>query len=108
MSQFAQLEQLCRTIEQRKTSDPKDSYVAKMLLKGPLKIAKKVGEEGVEVAIAAAASDRGQVVLESSDLLFHLLLLWQAMGIVPSEVMEELVRREARSGLEEKASRSEE
>ena len=108
MTEFAQLDTLVRNIAARKLADPKDSYVAKMLLKGPLKIAKKVGEEAVEVSIAAAANDRGQVVLESSDLLFHLLLLWQAMGVTPAQVMEELKRREARSGIEEKASRSDE
>ena len=105
MSQFDQLDILTARIAERRTADPKVSHVAKLMKKGPLKIAKKLGEEAVETAIAAAANDRGQVVYESVDLLFHLLVLWQAFNIPVSEVMQEVARREAMSGLEEKASR---
>ena len=61
----------------------------------------------VETAIAAAQNNREEVVAESADLLFHLLVLWQAMGIAPADVMAELTRREAQSGVEEKAARVE-
>ena len=105
MSQFAQLDILCAMIAQRRNADPKASHVAKLLKKGPLKIAKKLGEEAVETAIAAASGDRAQVVYESSDVLFHLLVLWQAFEIRPEEVMQELARREGISGIAEKASR---
>lgn len=108
MSQFEQLDALLVTIQERKSADPKESNVAKLLKKGPLKIAKKLGEEAVETAIAAASADRGQVIYESSDLLFHLLVLWQSMNIRPSEVMQELARREGVSGIEEKKSRPQE
>ena len=105
MSAFTQLDTLVRTIDARKDADPKASHVAKMLKKGTLKIAKKLGEEAVETAIAAANNDREQVVYESSDLLFHLMLLWHAMGVSPAEVMQELARRDGVSGIAEKASR---
>ena len=107
MSSFDQMDRLCGIIADRATADPKQSYVAKLALKGPLKVAKKLGEEAVEVAIAAAVKDRAQVVAESADLLFHLLVLWRVMDIAPEAVMEELKRREAKTGLEEKAARPE-
>ncbi len=107
-SEFTQMDILLRTIEERRTADPKESQVAKLLKKGPLKIAKKLGEEAVETAIAAASADRGQVIYESSDLLFHLLVLWRSMDIRPAEVMQELARREGMSGIAEKAARPQE
>lgn len=105
MSQFAYLETLAATIASRAGGDPKLSYTAKLLKRGPAKIAKKLGEEGVEVAISAAQGSREEVVAESADLLFHLLTLWQAMHIKPEQVMAELERRQHISGIEEKASR---
>ena len=100
------LQRLFTTIESRRNADPAASYVAKMLGKGTAKIAKKVGEEGVEVAIAAAQADRAATVRESADLVFHLMLLWAAMGIAPTDVMAELERREGVSGIEEKKKRA--
>lgn len=105
MSAFTQLDTLVATIAARVGEDAATSYVAKMLAKGPAKIAQKVGEEAVETAIAAAANQRDQIVYESADLLFHLLMLWQAAGIQPTEIMEELKRREGTSGIAEKAAR---
>jgi len=107
MSKFAYLDELMLTIESRRDADPKTSHIAKMLKKGPAKIAKKVGEEAVEVAIASAQHDSTQIIYESADLLFHLMLLWKAHGIEPEIVMAELKRREATSGITEKASRTE-
>ncbi len=107
MSAFSYLDTLIATIASRVGGDPKLSHTAKLLKRGPARIAKKVGEEGVEVAISAAQGHREEVVSESADLLFHLLVLWQAMGIAPKDVMAELERREAQSGIEEKASRME-
>ncbi len=105
MSTFAYLDTLVTTIASRMGGDSKQSYTAKLLKRGPAKIAKKLGEEAVEVAISAAQNNREEVVLESADLLFHLLVLWQAMGIAPSDIMAELERRQSQSGIEEKASR---
>jgi phosphoribosyl-ATP pyrophosphohydrolase len=100
------LQRLFATIESRRSADPAVSYVAKMLGKGPAKIAKKVGEEGVEVAIAATQNAKESTVRESADLVFHLMLLWAAMGITPADVMAELERREGVSGIEEKKKRT--
>ena len=105
MSQFAFLDSLVETIRARVHADPETSYVAKLLKKGTRRIAKKVGEEGVEVALAAVAQPKAKVVSESADLLFHLLLLWQATGVTPAEVAAEFERREGVSGIAEKASR---
>lgn len=107
MSKFAYLDELVATINERADADPAVSHVAKLLKKGPKKSAKKVGEEAVEVAIASAMHDSTQIIYESADLLFHLLVLWRAHGIDPSVVMAELKRREGVSGLAEKAARTE-
>jgi len=108
MTAFSQLDTLVAMIATRVGGDPKLSHTAKLLKRGPARIAKKLGEEAVETAIAAAQNNREEVVAESADLLFHLLVLWQAMGIAPADVMAELTRREAQSGVEEKAARVEE
>ena len=100
------LQRLAATIEARKGGDPSVSYTAK-LLSDPALAAKKLGEEAVETVIAAVAQGPDALAAESADLLFHLLVLWQAMGIKPAEVMAELERRESMSGIEEKASRTE-
>lgn len=99
------LERLVTTIRSRKGADPASSYVAKLLGKGRLKMAQKVGEEAVEVAIAAVAQDKAALVDESADLLFHLMVLWADAGLDPADVMATLARREGRSGIEEKKSR---
>ena len=105
MSAFSYLDTVVATIASRVGGDPKLSHVAKLLKRGPARIAKKVGEEGVEVAIAAAQGNKEDTIAESADLLFHLLVLWQAMGITPADVGAELAKREGTSGIEEKANR---
>lgn len=107
MSAFSYLDTLLTTIAAREGGDPNTSYVAKLLKKGTRRIAKKVGEEAVEVALAAVAQPKAKVVSESADLLFHLMLLWHATGVAPAEVMDELKRREGTSGIAEKQSRTE-
>jgi phosphoribosyl-ATP pyrophosphohydrolase len=103
---FEQLEKLAAVITERaKNADPESSYVAKLLSKGASRAGKKVGEEAVETAIAAASGNRSETISESADLLFHLMVLWQAQGIAPSDVMEELKRREGISGIAEKKGR---
>lgn len=99
------LEQLYHVIISRKDADPAQSYVASLFKKGAQKIAQKVGEEGVETALAATSGTREQTVSESADLLFHLLVLLAEKGIEPSEVLAELEKRHGTSGLEEKANR---
>ena len=105
MSDFAYLDSLVTIIASREGGDPKLSHTAKLLKKGTARIAKKLGEEAVETVIAAVRGDRAETVAESADLLFHLLVLWHAQKISPTEVMDELKRREGTSGIAEKAAR---
>ena len=99
------LKTLQTTIAARRHADPADSYVASLFNKGRDKIARKVAEEGLEVAIAAISEGRARVISESADLLFHLLVLCEHEGIAFAEIVDELASREGVSGLEEKASR---
>lgn len=106
MSDPHALDRLFETIRSRKGADPEASYTAKLFAQGTLKIAKKLGEEAVETALAAVAESREALIGESSDLLYHLLVLWAATGIEPGEVYEALDARTNRSGLAEKAART--
>ncbi len=99
------LERLEQTIAARSKASPETSYVAKLNAKGVPKIAQKVGEEATETVIAAVSGDTNELVGESADLLFHLLVLLQAKGASIDDVLAELDRREGLSGLDEKASR---
>jgi phosphoribosyl-ATP pyrophosphohydrolase len=99
------LDALYQTILNRKNTASESSYVAKSFAKGPEHIAKKFGEEAVETVIAAIQNNREQIVYESADTLFHLLMLLAAHGITPDEVAAELKRREGTSGIAEKESR---
>lgn len=99
------LHQLEATIRQRRSADPSSSYVAKLTHRGRAKIAQKVGEEAVETVIAAMAGDRAEMVGESADLLFHLLMLLADMDVPLDAVLDELERREGVSGIAEKAAR---
>ena len=99
------LEELFAVIESRKNADPAVSYTAKLIRDGRLKIAKKVGEEGVEAALAGLKGERSEIIGESADLLYHLLVLWADAGITPSEVMAELEQRKGVSGYAHKAKR---
>ncbi|MBM3510191.1 MAG: phosphoribosyl-ATP diphosphatase [Alphaproteobacteria bacterium] len=101
------LSRLATTIEARRNADPATSYVAQLLAGGdPAKAAKKVGEEGLETALAGAGREPEALVKESADLLFHLLVLWAAAGIAPERVAAELTRREGVSGHDEKRARA--
>jgi phosphoribosyl-ATP pyrophosphohydrolase len=99
------IERLFAVIESRQGADPDVSYTAKLFNRGTEKIAQKLGEEAVELAIAAVKRDRQDTVAESADLLYHWLVLLADAGISPAEVCEVLESREGTSGLEEKASR---
>ncbi|MGJ8598318.1 phosphoribosyl-ATP diphosphatase [Sulfitobacter sp.] len=99
------LERLEATITARAAASPEESYVAKLNAKGLPKMAQKVGEEATETVIAAVSGTGGELIGESADLVFHLMVLLQAKGIPFGDVLAELDRREGLSGLEEKASR---
>ena len=101
------LTRLEQVIAERRSASPDSSYVAKLYAEGIEAIAQKVGEEAIEAVIASMSGSREELVGESADLLFHLLVLLQARRIKLSEVLEELDNREGTSGLDEKASRSE-
>ena len=99
------LEQLAEIIAERARSGAGKSYTKELLDAGVEKCAKKLGEEAVETTLAAVAGKPEALVAESADLLYHLLVLLQVRGVALSDVLAELERRTARSGLEEKASR---
>jgi phosphoribosyl-ATP pyrophosphohydrolase len=101
----ATLHTLEQTIAERRKADPSASYVAKLTARGRGKIAQKVGEEAVEAVIAAMADNRAELVGESADLLFHLLVLLADCSVPFDDVLDELDRREGLSGLVEKAAR---
>ncbi|WP_084582526.1 phosphoribosyl-ATP diphosphatase [Sphingomonas azotifigens] len=99
------LDTLEQTIRDRRLGDPATSYVAKLTARGRAKIAQKLGEEATEAVIAAIQDDRDELVKESADLLFHLLVLLADMGLSLDDVRAELARREGVSGIAEKAAR---
>ncbi|KAB7647615.1 phosphoribosyl-ATP diphosphatase [Polymorphobacter fuscus] len=86
-------------------ADPATSYVARLTAKGRAKIAQKLGEEAVETVIAAMGKDRGEIVGEATDLMFHLAVLLVDAGLSFDDIRAELERREGVSGIAEKASR---
>ena len=99
------LSELAETIAQRANADPESSWTAKLLAKGPEKCAEKFGEEAVEAIIEAVKDNRDGLILESADVLFHLLVMLQSRGITLDEVLDELARRQGTSGITEKAAR---
>lgn len=105
MNTQAIFDQLSATIESRKSASPESSYVAKLFHKGVDGILKKVGEEATEVVIAAKDENREQIVYESADLLFHLMVMLARYDLTLDDVAAELARREGLSGLVEKARR---
>ncbi len=87
------LSQLYATIESRKVSAPPDSYTAKLFRAGENEIVKKVGEEAIEVIVAAKGQGDERVISETADLVYHTLVLLAARGIPWTAVEEELARR---------------
>jgi phosphoribosyl-ATP pyrophosphohydrolase len=100
------LDALWRTVEARRVArDVGRSHSARLLARGTAKVAQKLGEEAVECVIEAALGNRTATVLESADLLYHLIVVWVDAGIAPGEVWAELARRQGISGIAEKAAR---
>ena len=104
------LEQLAVTLQERKLADPAESYVASLHARGLNKILEKVGEEAVEVILAARdteqGSDKEALVSEVADLWFHSMVALSHLNVDVAEVLDCLEGRFNLSGLEEKASRS--
>ena len=100
------LARLERTIADRRSAAPEHSYVAQLNARGMPVMARKLGEEAVEAAIAALAGSPEELVGEAADVIFHLLVLLGAKDIPLAQVLAELDRREGVSGIAEKASRN--
>jgi phosphoribosyl-ATP pyrophosphohydrolase len=101
------LQTIYQVILERKANPSDSSYTASLMAKGVDKILKKVGEEAAELIIAGKGGDRGEIVYEAADLLFHTLVLLGFAGIPPEEVYAELRRRFGTSGIAEKNARVE-
>ena len=99
------IDRLFKIVTSRKGGDTTKSYTAQLVKAGAAKCAKKFGEEAVEVVLAAVAKDKKALREESADVLYHLLVVWAACGVTPSEVYATLGARERQSGLAEKAAR---
>ena len=100
------LDRLFAVVESRRGADPTVSHSARLLSRGPAKVAQKFGEEAVECVIEAVAGNRDALIAESADVLYHLLVLWVSSGVAPADVWAELSRREGISGIAEKAARA--
>lgn len=100
------LDSLWQTVEARRVQgDVERSHSARLIARGTAKVAQKLGEEAVECVIEATQGHREGTVLESADLLYHLVVVWVNAGIRPEEVWAELARRQGISGIAEKAAR---
>jgi phosphoribosyl-ATP pyrophosphohydrolase len=102
MSNNDVLSRLAATIKDRRTARPEDSHTRRLLDGAPIKPAKKLGEEAVEVAIAALAQDEKALVGETADLLYHLLVVLESRHIPLDDVLDELERRMSATDLEQK------
>ncbi|MBB3950941.1 phosphoribosyl-ATP diphosphatase [Aureimonas jatrophae] len=99
------LTSLERIVAQRAASGDDGSYTAKLVARGTLYAARKLGEEAVELVVAAIAEDEAALTGEAADLLYHLLVVLRLRDVPLSAVLAELERRTAQTGLQEKASR---
>lgn len=99
------LHELAETIRARRSETSDKSYTRQLIEAGPERCAKKLGEEAVEVVIAAVSQDDEALSAEAADLLYHLLVLLEVRGILLDDVLAVLSRRMGTSGIAEKASR---
>ena len=99
------LADLEKRVHERAQASAAQSYTRALIDKGVAHCAKKLGEEAIETAMAAVQDDKGHLIAEAADLLYHLLVLLEARGITLGEVEAVLEQRTAQSGHAEKASR---
>ncbi|MDN3613133.1 bifunctional phosphoribosyl-AMP cyclohydrolase/phosphoribosyl-ATP diphosphatase HisIE [Vibrio gallaecicus] len=92
-TQMVWLHQLEQLLAARKDADPESSYTASLYARGTKRISQKVGEEGVEVALAATSGDKAELVCESADLIYHLMVLLQDQGLSMDDVINKLKER---------------
>jgi phosphoribosyl-ATP pyrophosphohydrolase len=100
------IDRLFAAVQDLKKGDPARSRTARLIRAGRSKIAKKLGEEAVEVVIDAMHGDRDAVTKESADLLYNLVVLWVSTGVRPQDVWAEMKRREEMFGIAEKLPKS--
>ena len=99
------LHDLEQRVKERAAASAEVSYTRKLLDRGVAHCAKKLGEEAIEVALAAVGEDRERLIAEAADLVYHLVVVLQARGVTLAEVEAALAARTGQSGLQEKASR---
>ncbi|MEN8709641.1 MAG: phosphoribosyl-ATP diphosphatase [Paracoccaceae bacterium] len=99
------LHTLFDTIHSRKSADPKSSWTAKLLSKGPEKCAEKFGEEAIEAIIEAVKGDRDKLISEAGDALYHFMVMLAARDVTLADVEAELEKRTQQSGIDEKKNR---
>jgi len=87
------LHQLEQVLASRKGADPESSYTASLYARGTKRISQKVGEEGVEVALAATSGDKAELVCESADLIYHLIVLLQDQDLTLADITAKLQER---------------
>lgn len=105
MNSFS-LSDLEAIVAERGRSGDANSWTAKLFAKGIDKAAQKMGEEAVETVIAAVKGDQNELIGESADLLYHLMVVLALAEVSLKDVMEELRKRTGQSGIAEKAARS--
>ena len=106
MSTHDILHRLSETLASRRHADPETSYTAKLFANGPDSILKKVGEESAELIMADQEGKRLDIVWESTDLIYHVMVLLSFYGMGIEDVSQEMRRREGISGIDEKKSRT--
>ena len=100
------LERLYQAVIAAKDLDPATSRTARLFQRGSSKMAKKLAEEAIEVAIDAVNGNTDAVIRESADLLYNLTVLWASAGVRPEDVWREMGRREDMLGIAEKLPKS--
>ena len=99
------LHDLEQRVKERAAASAEVSYTRKLLDRGIAHCAKKLGEEAIEVALAAVGEERERLIAEAADLVYHLIVVLHARGVALAEVEAALAARTGQSGLEEKALR---
>jgi phosphoribosyl-ATP pyrophosphohydrolase len=99
------ISRLAAIIHERRQSAPEASYTRQLIDAGPIKPAKKLGEEATETIIAALTEDDTRLRDEAADLIYHLLVLLECRSVPVAAVLAELERRFSMSGISEKATR---
>lgn len=99
------LQRLSETLLSRRNADPSSSYTAKLMANGPDAILKKIGEECAELIMAAKDGKKLNIVWESTDVIYHVMVLLAFNGLGIEDVFQEMRRREGISGIDEKNAR---